>query len=232
MALKYEIDSIDDLDEGVKSLYKKKGGKYVLDVDGIPKADNALEDRLAKLEANNAALLKEKKEAKEEAERVRLEALKKDGNVEAIEKSWQEKMTAAISAKDAELAQYQQMVSALTVGSSATAISAEVFGEHAELMMPHVNSRLTYEIAEGKPKVRVLGPDGKPSALSVDELKAEFKNNQKFAQFVVGTKANGAGQPGPGGGKQVRTMTRAQYDAIDPRERAAVMKEGVQVVDA
>ena len=35
MALKLTLDSLDGLDDGVKSLYAEKDGKYRLDVEGI-----------------------------------------------------------------------------------------------------------------------------------------------------------------------------------------------------
>jgi hypothetical protein len=70
-----------------------------------------------------------------------------------------------------------------------------------------VTQRLTYEISDGKPKVRVL-EDGKPSAKSLDDLKEEFKTSQKFAPFVVGSKATGPGGHGkPGGAKAGKKFT-------------------------
>ena len=40
MALKYEIDTIDGLDESVAALYEKAGDKYRLSVDGLPKGED------------------------------------------------------------------------------------------------------------------------------------------------------------------------------------------------
>lgn len=196
--LKFQLDTLEGLEEGHKGLYEEKDGKFVLKVDGIPKPDTSLEDRLKKLEANNRDLLAEKIKAKEQADAAALEAAKKGGDIEALEKSWTEKMTSAVAAKDEELTKYQEMVSQMTVGSAATTLAAELFGEHAELMMHHVKNRLTYEVSEGKPKVRVLD-DGKPSAKSLDDLKEEFKSSQKFAPFVLGSKASGGGSPPKGG---------------------------------
>ena len=39
-------------------------------------------------------------------------------------------------------------------------------------------------------------------------------------------------QPGNGGGKGGKTMTRTEFDALDPSARMAKIKDGVQVVDA
>lgn len=212
--LKFKVDTLDGLEESIKALYEEKDGAFQLKVDGVPKPKDTsdLEDRLKKLEKNNQDLLAEKKKAKEDAEAAALDAAKKGGDIEALEKSWTDKMTSAVSAKDQELNALKEMVSQLTVGSTATALAAELFGEHADLMMHHIKSRLTYEVAEGKPKVRILD-DGKPSAKTVDELKEEFRSSQKFAPFVVGSKASGGGPTGrPSGGatKKFTEMTDAE----------------------
>lgn len=36
MTLKYQLDSLDGLDDGVKALYTEADGKYTLGVEGIP----------------------------------------------------------------------------------------------------------------------------------------------------------------------------------------------------
>lgn len=225
MALKYEIETLDGLDDTIKALYQKnEDGKFTLAVDGLPKADNTLSERLAKLEANNRDLLGEKKAAKEEAERIKLEAAKKGGDIEALEKSWQEKYMSAESAKNLEVEQYKKMVSGLTVGAAAATIAADVFGANAELMMHHVNARLGYEVVDGQPRVRVLDLTGKPCALTVDELKNEFKASAKFAPFVVATRASGAGAHGSAGGiqtgKKFAEYTGAELAAIRKKSQA------------
>lgn len=231
MALQYEIESLESIDEQFHSFYEHDpdAEKYYLKVEGLPEpkapsSDKNLAERLKKLEENNKALLDEKKKAKEEAEKVRLEAAKKNGNVAELEKSWQEKYDRDLAALKEEtgqqLTEYQQMVSSLTVGATASSVAAEVFGEHADLMRHHVDNRLSYEVENGKPKVRVLDADGTPSALTLDDLKKEFKNNTKFAPFVVGTKASGGGAPGKKGDPPQKK--RSEMSAA---EKAAFLKE-------
>ena len=196
MSLKYEVDTLDGIDETVKPLYTEAGGKFRLKVDGIPTGDDGMADRLKKLEANNRELLEEKRKAKYAAEASRLEAAKKGGDIESIEKSWAQKLADAQAAAAAERDQYLGMVSGLTVGQTSTAVAAELFGEHGELMLPHVANRLRVDVSDGRPKVRVLDAAGNPTALTVDDLKAEIRANGRFAAFLVGSKASGGGQPG------------------------------------
>lgn len=231
--LKYEIDKLDAVEEPFRPMYEEKGGKFVLKVEGIPapKQDDGLAERLAKLEKNNAELLAEKKKAKEAADAAILEAAKKGGDVEALEKSWQAKLKAREDELAGEVGQYKQMVTGLTVGATAATFAAEVFGDHAELMMPHVNKRLTTEIVEGQARVRVLDAQGKPSAMTVDELKSEFRNNAKFASFVVASKASGGGARGTGGGGEVATMPRKQFEAMTPAQKVELSKKGIKLTD-
>lgn len=224
MALKYEVDTLDGVDDLVKDAYEKRGEKYVLKIEGMPQIDNTLADRIAKLEANNRDLLGEKKAAKDEAEKARIEAAKKGGDIEALENSWKEKLHNTETAKNQEVDQYKKMVSGLTVGAAAATIAADVFGANAELMMHHVNNRLGYDIVDGVPVVRVLSESGAPSALSIDELKAEFKASAKFAPFVVATRASGAGAHGQAGGvqtgKKFAEYTGAELAAIRKKSQA------------
>lgn len=196
-----------------------------------PKEYESLKDRLTKLEANNKELLAEKKEAWDRAEKARMEAAKKGGDVEALEKSWQEKLNAMIAEKDAEASQYKQMVTGLTVGATAIRLAAEVFGDHADLMMPHVNSRLSTEITEGKPKVRVLDTEGKPTAMSIQDLAKEFRDNPKFAPFVIGSRSSGGAPHGTGKGVGAQTMTRSSFDALSPKQRAEFARGGGRLID-
>ena len=57
MALKYEVEKLDDVDESLRSLYTEANGKYVLAVDGVvPK------QKLDEFRNNNIALAKERDE--------------------------------------------------------------------------------------------------------------------------------------------------------------------------
>jgi len=229
--LKFELDKIDDLDDNLKTMYEQAGDKYRLKVEGIPQPDNSLAERLSKLEANNKALLEEKRVAKESADQARLEAAKKGGDVEALEKSWAQKLADREQELSGEVNNYKSLVTSLTVGATAATFAAEVFGDNADLMMHHVNTRLSTEIVEGRAKVRVLDSDGKPSAMSVDDLKSEFKNNPRFAAFVVGSRASGGVQPGAKGSGGGSVMTRSGFDQLGPAQRAKFMQEGGRLTE-
>ena len=193
MALKLTVDSLDGLDDGVKTLYKEDNGKFRLDLDGY-------EDTTG-LKAQRDALLNEKKEAQrkakeaeEAAKAAAEEAARKSGDVSALEKSWQEKLaTTETNYKNLNESLTKQ-IHGLTVGQTATKLAAELaISGSADVLLPHIQSRLTVEIKDGAPSVRVLDLQGKPTAMTVDELKQEFISNKAFAPLIAASKATGGG---------------------------------------
>lgn len=215
--MKYMLDTLDGLDDSIKALYEEKDGKFILKVEGLPTSsgDSGLADRIKKLEANNQALLDEKRKAKEAADLAAQEAAKKSGDIEALEKSWADRLSSKVK-------RYENMISDLTVGSEATKLAAELFGENAELAMPHVLNRLTYEITDAGAKIRVKGPDGSPTAATIDELKKEITNNPRFSAILVGTRASGSGNHS---GKPNGAQTNKKFNEMSGAELSALRKE-------
>jgi hypothetical protein len=70
----------------------------------------------------------------------------------------------------------------------------------AKALLPHIERRLSVEQRDGKPVVVVLDAQGKLSAATLDELKAEIANDAAFAPLIAGSKASGGGAGGAGGG--------------------------------
>jgi pyruvoyl-dependent arginine decarboxylase (PvlArgDC) len=215
MALKYEIETIDGLDESVAALYEKDGNKYRLSVDGLPEDQD-----VAGLKAKNRELIAERleaqkreKAAEEAAQLAAEETARKGGDIAALEKSWQDKL----ARREAEwLAEKQRMgssVTAMTVDAVASRLAAEMAVEgSAPVLLPHIRARLAAEERDGQYITVVRDSDGKPSALSIDELKAELSNNPAFARVIAGSKASGGvpgGRPGVGGsGSAVEEMMK------------------------
>jgi len=190
------------------------------------KAAQDAQSRLEKLEANNKALLAEKLEAKKQAEEAALSAAKKSGDVEALEKSWAEKLNQSQAEKDRELSGLRSLLDGVTRGATAATVAAELFGQHADLMRPHIDGRLRTEIIDGKPQVRVLDAAGNLTALSLDDLKNEIKTSSKFAPFVVGSRASGGSTVNNGGGGGMPTMTRNAFESLAPAQKSKFFKDG------
>ena len=230
MALKLTVDSLDGLDDGVKTLYKEDNGKFRLDLDGY-------EDTTG-LKAQRDALLNEKKEAQrktkeaeEAAKTLAEESARKNGDVAALEKSWQEKLAATESNYKNLNESLTKQIHGLTVGQTATKLAAELaISGSADVLLPHIQSRLTVEIKDGAPSVRVLDLQGKPTAMTVDELKQEFISNKAFAPLIAASKATGGGASGSGGGGAAKTMKRDQFETMNPVQKMDFIKSGGKLI--
>ena len=230
MALKVTVESLDGLDDSVKSLYKEDNGKFRLDLDGY-------EDTTG-LKAQRDALLNEKKEAQrkakeaeEAAKTLAEESARKNGDVAALEKSWQEKLAATESNYKNLNESLTKQIHGLTVGQTATKLAAELaISGSADVLLPHIQSRLTVEIKDGAPSVRVLDLLGKPTAMTVDELKQEFISNKAFAPLIAASKATGGGASGSGGGGAAKTMKRDQFETMNPVQKMDFIKSGGKLI--
>ena len=205
--LKFQLDTLEGVDEAVRALYTEKDGKFVLGIEGLPQQEDVsgLKAKVDELLGEKKLAEKKAREAEEAARLEREEAARKSGNVEELERSWSEKY----NRRDAELngmleqerATLSGQIRDLTVGRTATDIaSALAVQGSAKALLPHIERRLSVEQRDGKPVVVVLDAQGKLSAATLDELKAEIANDAAFAPLIAGSKASGGGAGGAGGG--------------------------------
>ncbi|KTB67016.1 MULTISPECIES: hypothetical protein [Pseudomonas] len=205
--LKFQLDTLEGVDEAVRALYTEKDGKFVLGIEGLPKPEDVsgLKSKVQELLDEKKAADKARKDAEDQARLEREENARKSGNVEELEKSWSEKFNRREAELNGMLEQERGTLSTqirdLTVGRTATDIaSALAIPGSAKALLPHIERRLSVEQRDGKPVVVVLDQQGKLSAATLDELKAEFANDTAFAPLIAGSKASGGGAAGAGGG--------------------------------
>ncbi|TKK11807.1 hypothetical protein PflCFBP13510_12455 [Pseudomonas fluorescens] len=205
--LKFQLDTLEGVDEAVRALYTEKDGKFVLGIEGLPQQEDVtgLKAKVDELLGEKKLAEKKAREAEELARTEREEAARKSGNVEELEKSWSEKYNRREAELNGMLEQERGTLSTqirdLTVGRTATDIaSALAIPGSAKALLPHIERRLSVEQRDGKPVVVVLDQQGKLSAATLDELKAEFANDTAFAPLIAGSKASGGGAAGAGGG--------------------------------
>ncbi|MBN2990395.1 hypothetical protein JWR97_01905 [Pseudomonas cedrina subsp. fulgida] len=205
--LKFQLDTLEGVDEAVRALYTEKDGKFVLGIEGLPQQEDVsgLKAKVDELLGEKKLAEKKAREAEELARTEREEAARKSGNVEELERSWSEKYTRREAELNGMLEQERGTLSTqirdLTVGRTATDIaSALAIPGSAKALLPHIERRLSVEQRDGKPVVVVLDQQGKLSAATLDELKAEFANDTAFAPLIAGSKASGGGAAGAGGG--------------------------------
>jgi len=236
--IEYQLESLESIDETLQGLYEQTDTGYQLKVTGIPEPEkedlSGLKNKVDELLREKKAASQKAREAAEEADAARLEAAKKGNDTEALDKSWQEKFNAREVELKKELDALSGTLVKLTSGQTATKIAAEIAVQgSADVLLPHLEKRLKTEFREGSPVTVVLDKDGKPSAMSVDELKAEFQNSAAFAPLIVGTKANGAGRTGgnESSGAGFNEVSRSEFDRMNQAQRANFAKNGGKLKD-
>lgn len=215
--LKLKLATLEGLSADMAKEYKANaaGDGFVLDTD-VPFEDTT---------ALKNALVQEKAHRKTATESVTalttkvadLEAAK--GGVTEIEKSWQAKLTAAESAAKVKTDTLTKQLHEQLVDNVANQMASEI-STAPSLLAPVIRGRLSVQEEEGKLVTRVMTPDGKLSATSVNELKSEILADKQFAPILTASRASGGGANGnqhhgtPAGGKDFSKMNEAEKTTL------------------
>lgn len=203
--LKFKIDkaTYDALSDEQKAIYAETGDGYQMQIEGLPDV-TGLEAKVNELLGEKKSEAEKRRAAELAAQQAADEKARSAGDVTALENSWRQKLTEQEQRFQSEIQGLTGSLNTLLVDNVANSLAASLAGEAAPVMLPHIKSRLAVEMQDGKPVTRVLDASGKPSALTVDELGAEFTGNKAFAGVIIGSKASGTGGAGgadkPAGG--------------------------------
>lgn len=213
MALKAKLDTLDGLSADVQKEYKQveEGGKkfFTLDVEGAYLHDEDIGPLKRARDYEKAEGAKAKQAAKEA--QSRLDALQEEldnmrrgaipkGDVEKLEGSWKEKVAKITAELTTERDGALKTLQTLLVDNVAREIATKI-STAPDLILPHVKARLTTEKTSEGYVTRVLDADGKPSALTVEELQKALSTDKRFAAIIIGSKASGGGANGGDGGR-------------------------------
>lgn len=213
MALKRKITKTDyeALPDVLKAEYKQDGDSYILDLDGGDDLTRAKEAEVQRRKDAEKAL----KEAQDAYDALKDDKSRRDGDIEALEASYKKKLEEAEKrATDTQAAlDDERRDRYVTAEAEKIAAKFTVPG----LMRKEIAARLSVEIHDGKPLVRVLDKDGKPSALSVEDLTKEFVDNPEYKGIVIAGKGTGAGgtNPLPASGGRSDLPTLPNSNATD-----------------
>jgi hypothetical protein len=246
MALKDTVKTLEEVDEAFRPLYvADKEVGFKLDVEGREdpaelrrakqresEGRKAAEKRIADMEAAQVAKDEEARKAKEDA-------AKKAGDVDSLQKSWQEKYDKDVAAEREkyvpQLTAMEKDLQRVMIDRNATEIAAAIALPGSEkVLFPHIRSRLRIEMRDGERVTVVVDPEGKASALTLDELKKEFLADKGFAPMLTASRASGGGANGGkgGGATDSKTMLRADFERMDPAARSAfIVKNRGTVID-
>lgn len=247
MPLQLKVEKLDDIPEAIRGEYveDKEGGGFKLAIEGLEdtgalkRAKQHEVDEHGKTKAELKKLRDAQSARDAEAQRLKDEAAKASGNVEAVEKSWKEKLTARETELqtryDSDVGSLTSDVKRLLVENVAQSMASEIAVEgSAVALLPHIRERLGVEVRDGKRVTVVLDAKGQTSALTIEELKKEIASNKAFAPLIAGSKASGGGANGGGkggGAAGAKTLKRAEFDALDEVKKRAFFRDGGKLTD-
>ena len=219
MVMKLRVASLDDVPEAFHGEYAQDGDGYVLQTEGDHPGIEAMRRARDNEKESHKATKQRIKELETEMDNMRTQLATSTGNSDNVHKSWEKKFNDKCAEYDGIINGLNGSLSNLTVGQAAKQV-ADIFLS-PRLGEREARARLTTEMVDGVPTVRVLDKDGKPGAMSLDDLIKEFRADKDLAPSLKGTSGSGGGNPPPGpGGKHKATRPEDMGDA----ERAELLK--------
>jgi len=227
MALKKKLtkEEYSKLSDHIKAEYIEDGDGFRLDIDGDEDtgALKRAKDREAQLrrEAERKAA-----ELQEQIDALGTDDARKKGDIQTLEKSWQKKLDDQKAEYEGKLGKLTSHTKTQLVDNVAQQIASKISNAPA-LLLPHIKARLTADFEGDAPVTRILDKDGKPSAMTVEELSAEFVANKDFSAIITASKASGgAGKPSNnnGGGAPNQSDKPADLASMNPAQLAEHIK--------
>lgn len=231
--LKLTVDSLDAVEEGVRSFYEEADGKFRLKVEGVEdtaglrsaldkerKTARELEKKVKRWEAlgKSDEEIAEMLSQAEEAERKRAE---ESGDHAKILQQHQTKWAKEREALETELKAAKASERNAIIGNSVTAAltKAGVTEEGIDLLPDRLASRIHFELADGKRVIKIMQADGEtPMAgngpdgvATIDDLVKEASG--KWPSLFKGTGTTGSGKTadtGGGGKLDISSLTPVQ----------------------
>lgn len=216
MALDFEVDSLDGLEENVQGLYVEKDGKYRLDVSGIDPADE-LKEALRK-QRDETKSEKERRKALEEAQQKLEESQAKEkGEFKTLWEKEQEqkaKLLEELNTFKGTVAEKEKKLAISSVIGGMTSVEEKV-----EALNGIVSKYV--EINEQGNAVYSQGGIEMSKTELVESLKT------KYPFLVDGSKADGgAGRGNKEAGSGSKTMPREEFDALNQVQRSKFIADG------
>ncbi|WP_392562497.1 hypothetical protein RHO12_03175 [Orbus sturtevantii] len=188
--LKFKLtkDEFDSIEDAQKEMYTETANGYQLAIDGLPDV-TGLTKKVEELLGEKKTEQEKRRAAEEEAKKFAEEQARKKGDIDTLEKSWQEKLLTREKELTEQIKERDSRLHTLLVDNEAQRLAISLAGDSADLILPHIKARLAVE--DGK--TRVLDSNGKPSASTLEDLSKEFQSNKLFAPVIIGSRASGTG---------------------------------------
>ena len=213
--------TFDALSDEMKKLYVAEGDDFIINLDGGEELSRAN----ARLQTELTTMRTELTTVKNKLEAIDNTSAHKAGDVVAIEASWKGKFDTMVADKDKIIKKKDEFIQKVLVSEKATKLAGEISSD-PEILLPHLIGRLQAEFnGDADPITRVLDKDGKPSALSLEDLGKEFIDNPKFKSIIVVSKASGGGASGGNGNRPGGAGSGSKkFAELGDAERTALFK--------
>ena len=225
MALKKKLSKEEHskLSEHLKAEYIEDGEGFRLDLDGEEDtgALKRAKDREKELRQQAEAKLRE---AQEQLDALGTDDARKKGDIQTLEKSWQKKLEDQKTEYESKLGKLVNHTKTQLVDNVAQQIASKI-STAPGLILPHIKARLSADFEGDSPVTRVLDKDGKPSAMKIEELQAEFVANKEFSAIIVASKGTGsAGNNLTNNGSAATNSNNLDLAAMNPAQLAEHLK--------
>jgi hypothetical protein len=260
MALKAQLESLDEVPEALHEFYEEKDGAFVLGVEGML-TQKDFDTELGGLVKNRDTLLSEVKKLKTKyrdidpekyaelvakEEELENEKLKSKGDWEAKEKQLAEKFEKERRVWNDDREVMSKTINDLMIKNVAMSelAKAKVIQNRTHLIMPWIERMVrvvkddngeykTEIINQATGEVRISPKSGSTSPMSIAELVEEMKDSEEYGVCFESDGATGSGATGAGGKGGSLVATREQMR--DPDFYKAIEKrakeQGKKVTD-
>lgn len=198
MALKKKLtkEEFEKIGDHFKSEYEEKEGGYHLkleddiDTGALLRAKEHEKDNRKAAEAKAKELEKQLAELKASIDTTNQEGMKKAGQIDLLEKSYQEKLSKTEKEAAEKISKWQNTIKKNLLESTANSIAKEI-STSPEIISRFITDRLSVDFDSEVPTIKVLDASGNLSASTLEDLKKEFSANKTFAPIIISSKASG-----------------------------------------
>jgi flagellar biosynthesis GTPase FlhF len=217
MALAFEVESLDGVDEGLKGFYQEHNGKYRLAVEGIDPADELKEALRKEREESKAARQKaqELEAMKAEAEKARLTEKQEF-------KTLYEQTEAEKRALAEKFGEFENKIKQKEIEASSISLASELTRDtkRAELIRKEIAQFAKY--GDSGVKYEIGG-------VEVDKAKVLETIKQNYPFLVDGVDSSGAGSRGSNGSQGTPKNPFKKGEHFNLTEQGKLMKENPEL---
>ncbi len=211
--------------------YKLVGDEYVLDVDGEEDTGALLrsKDHEKQLRKDAEKRLKELQDKLDEESENKS---RKEGDIEKLEAKWKKDLEASQNEANSRIERLSNFARRNLIDRTANEIASKI-STVPTLMAKALRERLAVDFEGDEPTLKILDAQGKPSALTTEQLSQEFAANKEFASIIIASKASGGGAPrtsnfAQGGGAPSNSNNQpADLSKMDPKALKSVIAERI-----